>query len=178
MCASRALCRRLVGSYAEPSLLAELPRRRLVEADGELLGCVGLPRAGRQGYDQVARSYSWALSLFVFHVNYSTTTWPPRHTGNSAAQVCMYEYCIVVRVLVLAQMVGLGFCGPWRPRGPWLERARAGLSGAMIAARGGRGGPGWRAWGPAWSRREFRCCAILGIFDDGRVTRKASSLGT
>ena len=25
MCASRALCRRLVGSYAEPSLLAELP---------------------------------------------------------------------------------------------------------------------------------------------------------
>ena len=51
---SRALCRRLVGSYAEPSLWAELPRRRLdVEADGELLGYVGRPRAGRPGGEVV-----------------------------------------------------------------------------------------------------------------------------
>ena len=63
MCASRALCRRLVGSYAEPSLLAELPRCRLVEADGELLGCVGLPRAGRPGGEVVLVGVELVLHL-------------------------------------------------------------------------------------------------------------------
>ena len=63
MCASRALCRRLVGSYAEPSLLAELPRCRLVEADGELLSCVGLPRAGRPGGEVVLVGVELVLHL-------------------------------------------------------------------------------------------------------------------
>ena len=48
MCASRALCRRLVGSYAEPSLLAELPRCRLVEADAGRRA-VGLRRPSTSG---------------------------------------------------------------------------------------------------------------------------------